>query len=118
MNLNDIAESDLDFTLEDTETGFGVDLIFLDSECEEKTISCQTTDISYFIEPETGQGVESRTIEITGRIKTFENNNVSPVKGAIVKYYDTNNNLYKSCIRQVMPDRKIGILKIILEART
>jgi len=117
MNLNDIAESDLDFTLEDTETGFGVDLIFLDSENEEITIPCQTTDISYFIEPETGQGIESRTIEIIGRIKTFENNDVSPAKGAIVKYYDTNSNLYKSCIRQVMPDRKIGILKIILEAR-
>jgi len=118
MNLNDIAESDLDFTLEDTETGFGVDLIFLDSESEEVIIPCKTTDISYFIDPETGQGVESRTIEITGRITTFANNDVSPVKGAIVKYYDTNDNLYKSCIRQIMPDRKIGILKIILEART
>jgi len=117
MNLIEIAESDLDFTLEDTETGFGVDLIFLDSESEEVTISCQTTDISYLIDPETGQGVESRTVEITGRITTFVLSDVSPAKGSIVKYYDTNGNLYKSCIKQIMPDKKIGILKILLEAR-
>jgi len=117
MNLNDIAESDLSFTLEDTEAGFGVDLVFLDSESEEVTIPCKTTDISYFVDPETGQGVETRTIEITGRITTFASNDVSPAKGAIVKYYDTNKILYKTCIKQIMPDKKMGILKIILEAR-
>jgi len=117
MNLNEIAESDLVFTLEDNETGFGVSLTFYNSVGLPKTISCNTTDISYFIDPETGEGVESRTVEITGRITTFENNDVSPAKGSIVKYYDTQGTEYKSSIRQIMPDRKLGIYKIILEAR-
>jgi len=117
MNLNEIAESDLGFTLEDVENGFGVNLTFLDSLGQLVVIACQTTDISYFVDPETGQGVESRTVEISGRITTFENNNVSIMKGSIVKYYDTEGNEYISSIRQIMPDRKLGIYKIILEAK-
>lgn len=117
MNLNEIAESDLNFTLEDNETGFGVTLIFYNFVGLSVSIDCCTTDISYFIDPETGQGVRSRTVEITGRITTFENNSITPIKGDIVKYYDTNGNEYKSCIQQTMPDRKLGIYKIILEAR-
>ena len=117
MNLNEVAESDLDFTLEDTETGFGVTLTFYNEFDLPIEIDCGTTDISYFIDPETGQGVQSRTVEITGRITTFENNSITLAKGDIVKYYDTVGNEWKSSIQQVMPDRKLGIYKIILEAR-
>lgn len=117
MNLNEIAESDLEITLEDNITGFGVSLIFYTNFGLPKNIICETTDISYFIDPETGHGVSSRTVEIVGRITTFESNNVSPAKGSIVKYYDTKEIEYKSCIKQIMPDRKLGIYKIILEAR-
>lgn len=117
MNLNEIAESDLEITLEDNLTGFGVSLVFYTSFGLPKTIVCNTTDISYFIDPETGQGVESRTVEITGRITTFESNDVSPAKGSIVKYYDTAGIEYKSCVQHIMPDRKLGVYKMILEAR-
>ena len=117
MNLIETAESDLNFTLEDVETGFGVSLTFFTSVGLPKVIPCQTTDISYFMDPETGQGISSRTVEITGRITTFENNEITPSVGDIVKYYDTNNVEYKSSIRQTIPDRKIGVYKIILEAR-
>lgn len=117
MNLNKLAESDLSITLEDTETGFSVSLTFYNSFGLPVVINCGTTDISYFVDPETGQGVQSRTVEITGRITTFENNSITLSKGDIVKYYDTAGNEYKFCIRQIMPDRKLGVYKIILESR-
>jgi len=117
MNLNEIAESDLDFTLEDVETGFGISLTFYNSFGLPIVIECQTTDISYFIDPETGHGVRSRSVEISGRITTFNSNHIAPNKGDTVRYYDTAGVEYKSCIQQIMPDRKIGIYKIILEAK-
>ncbi len=117
MNLNEIAESDLSFTLEDATSGFGVSLIFKNNSDEEVTIVCQTTDIGYFVDPESGQGIISRTVDISGRISTFTSNNVTVVKGSIVKYYDTNGIEYKTAVVQVLPDRKLGVLKMFLEAR-
>jgi hypothetical protein len=117
MNLNSIAESDLAFTLEDTDNGFGVDLTFLDSEGEEQIVSCSTTDISYFIDPQTGEGVSSRQVEITARLSTFEANNITVIKGSIVQHYDTAGTKYKSCVKELRPDRKLGVLNMLLEAR-
>lgn len=117
MNFNEIAEQDLSFTLEDVESGFGVNLIFYDSESNEVEISCSTTDTSYFIDPQTGSGVSSRQVEISCRITTMNDNDITLQKDDIVFYRDTNETEYKSCIKQIMPDRKIGIYKILLEAR-
>ena len=117
MNIIEIVESDLAFTLEDTKTGFGVSLTFYTAVGLPVAIPCQTTDISYFVDPETGVGVQSRTVEITGRITTFDSNDISPAKDDIVKYYDTKKTEYKTCIKKIMPDRKLGVYKIILEAR-
>lgn len=117
MNLNEIAEQDLEFTLEDTDSGFGVDLIFYDSESNEVEISCSTTDISYFIDPQTGAGVSSRQVEISCRIKTMTDNDVTPAVNDEVLYIDTIGVEFKSCIKQIMPDRKLGIYKLILEAK-
>lgn len=117
MNLNQVAESDLAYTLEDAENGFGVSLIFKTSTGVDIQINCGTTDIGFFIDPQTGVGVQSRVVEISGRIKTFENNDVPIEKDAIVKYFDTNENEYKTNIKQVVPDKKLGVYKIILEAR-
>lgn len=117
MNLNEIAEQDLNFTLEDTESGFGVDLIFYDLESNEVEISCSTTDISFFIDPQTGMNISNRQVEITCRITTMNSNNVTPKQDDIVLYRDTIGVDFKTCIKDVMPDRKIGIYKILLEAR-
>lgn len=117
MNLNELAESDLQFTIEDSENGFGVALKFLDSEGEEVEIVCSTTDIGFFIDPQTGEGVQGRTVKVNGRIATFESKNVEVKKDAIVKYYDTLKNEYKACVKQVTPDRKLGVQELLLEAR-
>jgi hypothetical protein len=118
MNLNELAESDLQFTLEDATNGFGVSLVFKNTSNADKSIICQTTDIGFFIDPQTGDGVQSRTVEVVGRITTFDSNVVTIVKGAAVKYYDTKGNNYTTVIRQITTDRKLGVHKIILEAKT
>lgn len=117
MNLNTIAEADLLHTLEDTANGFGVDLDFLDSEGEEQTVSCSTTDISYFIDPQTGEGVSSRQVEITARMSTLTAKSITVVKGSIIQHYDTAGNKYKSCVKEKNEDRKLGVIRMLLEAR-
>jgi hypothetical protein len=117
MNLNSIAEADTAFTIEDTANGFGVDLTFLDTEDEEQTVICSTTDISYFVDPQTGEGISSRQVEITARISTLTAKSITVVKGSIIQHYDTAGTKYKSCVKELRPDRKLGVLNMLLEAR-
>jgi len=117
MNLNELAESDLEHTLEDAEAGFGVSLIFYDDLQNEVEINCQTTDINFFIDPDTGMGVSGRTVEIACRISTIENNNITIQKGSIVLFYDTAGNEYKSNVKIIRPDRKLGVYNLLLEAK-
>jgi hypothetical protein len=117
MNLAKLAEEDLEYTLEDVDDGFGVNLVFLNNLAEEVEIPCGTTDTGFFIDPDTGIGVLGRKVEINGRISTFENNNIFIEKDKTVKYYDTAGNEYKTSIRQITPDRKMGIIKLLLEAK-
>lgn len=118
MNLNQLAESDLQFTLEDATDGFGVSLVFKNGSNADTTIVCGTTDIGFFIDPQTGEGVQSRTVEIVGRITTFDSKSVTVSKASTVKYYDTKGTLYTMSVRQITPDRKLGVYKIILENKS
>ena len=115
MNLNTLAESDLEYTLEDKETGWGVSLFFLDETETEIEIICQTTDIRFFLDPDTGMGVSSRQVEVSCRISTVNEKNVIIEKSALVKYYDTLENEYRMRTKHIRPDRKIGIYNILLE---
>ena len=116
MNLNELAESDLEITLEDVENGFAVELIFLDAFMVETTIPCQTTDIGFFVDPGSDMGVSGRQVEINCRIKTLDDNNVIVAKDDVVMHKDTLGNTYKTRIKKIEPDRKLPIYKILLEA--
>ena len=116
MNLNEQAEADLEFTLEDSVNGFGVALEFLDNVQSLQSINCQTTDISYFIDPDTGAGVSSRTVEITARLRTLRTLNIpDPSKGTVITYITTSGITFRSKVQQTFYDRKIGVIKMILE---
>jgi hypothetical protein len=117
MNLNSIAEADLAFTLEDVDNGFGVELFFHDLDEGEQPVNCMTTDISYFVDPQTGEGISSRQVEITCRISTIESKQIPIRKGLFVKHYDTAGNEYKSCIKKSNYDRKLGVITILLEGK-
>ena len=116
MNLNTLAEQDLKYTIEDDINGFNVELIFYDNIETEKPIKCNTTDIGFFIDPDTGMGVQGRLVEIACRISTIAENNIPIEKERKVKYYDTAGNEWLSVIRKIEPDRKLGVYKLTLEA--
>jgi hypothetical protein len=122
MNLVAQAEQDLTFTLEDKNNGFGIELTFFDGRVDEddapisNKIICQTTDIGYFIDPQTGCGVAGRQVELTCRISRLDNLGYSyPKKNWIIEYKDTNNNTYNLSIQQVRPDRKLGVYNLLVE---
>ena len=117
MNLNLIAENDLSFTLEDNVNGFGVNLIFTDENNKEYPVVMQTTDIGFFLDLQSGIGVTGRQVEVHGRIKTItELANDLPSRNWQVKYTDTNEKEWLCNIANVIPDRKLGIYRLILEA--
>lgn len=116
MNLNTIAEQDLSFTMEDSDNGFGVDLI-LKSRHDSYPVTCQTTDISFFIDLQEGTAASGRTVEVNGRISTIESLAADlPCKSWTVDYVDTNGKTWTCRVANVDPDRKLGIYKMILEA--
>ncbi len=117
MNLVEQAEADLEFTLEDSENGFGVALNFYDTGGNPVEVICQTTDISFFIDPDTGAGVSSRTTEVTARLSTLRLKNVSdPNKGTKIAYLTTAGISFASKVQEAFYDRKIGVVQMKLEA--
>jgi len=117
MNIVEQAEKDLSFTLEDINNGFGVALTFIDGELNEYPVAVQTTDVGFFIDPQTGVGVAGRQVEITVRIKTLTDLGAGyPSKSWTALYTDTNGNAWKLKVQQPRPDRKLGVYNIIMEA--
>lgn len=119
MNLNLQAEKDLEFTLEDSKYGFGILLNFYDNDLNEFPLIAQTTDIGFFIDPQSGVGVAGRQVEVSIRINSLELlGGGYPCKkdNWTVGYVDTNNKTWKTKIQQNRPDRKIGIYNLLLEA--
>lgn len=116
MNLVEQAEADLSFTLEDVDNGFGVALQFRDSSKVIQTVNCQSTDIGYLIDPETGQAVIGRTAEAVGRITSFNSLNIPvPTKNTSLNFV-TGGVTYTAKVQENFIDRKLGLYKMTLEA--
>jgi len=75
MNLRLLAESDLAFTLQDGESGFGLPVIIEDSDGHiigndvDVPFYCQVGRIGFTIDPDTGVQVEGNFAHISARIK-------------------------------------------------
>lgn len=115
MNLVQQIESDLAFTLEDTDTGFGVVVQFKDEKRQWVDIVCQSTDIAYFMDLNTGVAVNARTIEIVARQKTLSEAHVSLDADSLAQYTSTLGDSYTLKVQRKDPDRKMGIVKLTLE---
>lgn len=116
MNLIEQAEADLAMTLEDSECGFGVALFFKDKYGSYQQINCQTTDIGFFVDMQTGAGVVARTVEITARLSTILFNEIPEIaRSTFIKYVSTAGDEIKMKVVQPMYDRKIGIVKMSVE---
>ena len=114
MNLNQIAESDLSFILEDSDNGFGYEFILIDGDDNEYEITGRVNDIGFFVDLESGLAVTGRNCEITIRISSID---TMPQKNWKCIYTDTNDNEYTLFVA-VSPkvDRSLGIYLITLEA--
>ena len=117
MNLIEQAEKDLSFTLEDSENGFGVVLQFQNNVKSYVDITCQTTDIGFFQDMDTGEGVLGRTVECVFRLSTMILKNIPyPTKSTICKYITTGGVSSDLKVQGIIPDRKIGVIKVTFEA--
>jgi hypothetical protein len=116
MNLIEQAEADLSFTLEDKDNGFGVALQFQDATKTYVELVCQTTDIGFFQDMDTGMGIIGRTVEVVFRLSSSIALNIPyPTKGTIVKYFTTAGVESKLKVQDIAPDRKIGVIKLTME---
>ena len=117
MNLIQQAEEDLKFTLEDKEDGFGVEFIFIDEENNlYESVNCSCSDIGLLIDMTSGATVSSRQVEITARIKTLEELNFGyPKNSWQVKYNNVNNEEFYFAIKEIRPDRTLGVYNFVLE---
>jgi hypothetical protein len=115
MNLASLAEQDLQHTLEDSDNGFGWPITLNDGTTDYQIVG-QTTDTHFFVDPQTGEGVESRRIEFTVRISTLTAlGGGIPIKSWSASFTDTNGNSWTLGIIQNRIDRKLGIYNIFAE---
>ena len=118
MNIRDIAENDLSFILEDSVNGFGIEFKLVSPDQTEYNLTGSYTDIGFFIDPQTGVGVDGSYQEIVFRISSFvsqggtvypdrdlwhiENVKVNGIK--VIESYG---------IASVQTDKTLGVIKII-----
>ena len=122
MNLVEQAETDLGFTLEDKNSGFGISVVLIDTSGirygENNELIVQSTDIGFGIDPQTGVLMDGGTAEINLRLSTLltVTSGVLPEKGWKVEITNknTDNQLYTFELRGKFVDRKIGIFKMAL----
>ena len=123
MSLRLEAESDLEFILEDAETGFGWDITITDPDGVSATLTGFSDDIAQIIDPDTGQAVSGRLASAVVRISSLTAAGLGLPKGIadsalkpwIVEFDDINGNPYKFKVSQSNPDRAIGIVSLLLE---
>lgn len=117
MNLIQQAEEDLKFTLEDKDNGFGVEFEFVDEENElSESINCNCSDIGLLLDLSSATAVSTRQVEITARIKTLKELNFGyPKNSWQVKYKNVNNEVFYFAIKEIRPDRTLGVYNFVLE---
>lgn len=114
MNLNQIVESDLSFTLEDNINGFAYEFMLIDSDSTEYEVIGRINDIGFFVDLESGLAVTGRNCEITIRISSID---TIPRKDWKCIYTDTNDNEYKLFVAtSPKVDRTLGVYLVTLEA--
>lgn len=117
MNLIDLAESDLETTLEDVDNGFGWSITLNDGSTD-YPVNGQTSDIGFFVDPQTGEGIQSRRVEISVRISTLAELSAGiPTKGWTAVFNDTNGNSWTLVIIHNIIDRKLGIYNLTAEIK-
>ncbi|MBP7735950.1 MAG: hypothetical protein KA369_08260 [Spirochaetes bacterium] len=114
MNLLEIAERDLEHTLEAN----GVPVILIDGDGTrygtDGKLKAQTTDIGFFIDPGSGVGVRGRTAEVNFRLSTLIRigADIPDKKGWMIESTDIAGNPWTFAVEEALVDRTVGVVKI------
>lgn len=112
MNLREMAEKDLSYTLEDKFTGFGVDVKFTDLSGNSLTIVGQYHREYMSIDPETGVSVNTKKSAVTFRTSALSLGKVK--NGWKVETTDISGNIFTGYVVDIFPDETLGKTSIIL----
>jgi len=119
MGLREVAENDLNFTLEDGAFGFGWPITVTDPDGLSAQVYGQHSDIAFQIDPNTGEAVSGRVIEIAIRMKSLTdagftsfpvNQSDTSKKPWIFDVDDINGVSHKLTVKQSNPDRMLGVI--------
>lgn len=124
MSILDLAEKDLGMILEDDVNGFGVPCSITNpAGLTVPDIKVQTGDIHLILDMETDAKISNRVVHISARISTLiaeglEIPRAQPNQSAnpwIFEFADVNGVIRKFTVSDSKPDRKMGVVTIILE---
>ena len=107
MNIRELAEKDLQATLEDKVSGFAVDVELTNLQGEKQIVQSQYHRVSVDIDPETGLQVKAKKSSVTVR-----NSSVLGIiqKGWKVSIWDINNKHIQGTVAMApIPDNTLGI---------
>ncbi len=123
MGLRELAELDLALTLEDAVNGFGFSITVTDLSGVSADFTGQSSDIRFFIDPETGQGVASNKAHVALRKSTLEASaltipNSGMLKGFKIDFKSINGFAYKYVVQETWPDKTLGMITCLLGSLT
>ncbi len=125
MGLREQIENDLEFIIEDKDSGFGWDINITDPSGTSKDLVGFSNDISQVIDPDTGEAVSGRSASVALRISTLitlgfldlpEGIADASKKPWVVKFDDIQGSSYTFKVMKSNPDRGIGTVTLILES--
>lgn len=126
MSLRQLAEQDLQTTLEDTVGGFGWPLTLTDPLGVSVNLSGQSHDISQLVDPDTGTVVSGKEVAVVLRLSSItlaglaepEGEARSDRKPWLCTFDDINGAAYTFKVENADPDRTLGTITLKLGAWT
>lgn len=122
-NFLEIAQLDKAFTLNDDQFGFGTSVNLTDPDLFAADVVCQTNDISFAIDPNTGVAVSGRTATVAIDMNELTAKGFSSLPSAqpktakpwIVEWTDQQGNTHTFTVLEANPDRTLGIVLCTLQ---
>lgn len=123
MNLREMAEYDLETTLEDDIHGFGVSATITDPDGNSAVLQVQSGDIHLLLNPDTDVPVSDRIAHISIRISSLTVAGLGIPRAQpdrsknpwIFQFPDSGGSERKFTVSKSEPDRTLGIVTVILE---
>lgn len=124
MGLRQQAAADLQAILEDAAGGFGWPVTVTDPSGLTAALTGLTTDVGYFIDPDTGQAVIGRKASVALRISALTTAGMGMPRGIadetakpwVIAFADINGTVFTWKVTQAFPDRTLGVVVLILES--